>query len=141
MHFANTVKIRRPVHDVFAYLADFGNIPKWNYAISDSRQSPGPTGVGTTIRQTRTVPSYSEESLEVTEFVPDQRIALRGTLGPFDGVMRYELEPTDDGTRLTTAADLEAGGLLALAGPLAAGRVREAVAQNLHVLKGLLESD
>jgi uncharacterized protein YndB with AHSA1/START domain len=139
LHFANTILIRRPVSDVFGYLADFSNIPKWNYAIEESRQSPGPTRIGTTIHQTRSVPSRSEETLRVTEFVPDRTITLGGTLGPFEGVMRYELEPTAEGTRLTNSADLRAGGLLGLAAPLAAGRVSNAVAENLDVLKRLLE--
>jgi hypothetical protein len=128
------------VGDVFGYLADFRNIPKWNYAIEDSRQSPGPTRVGTTIHQTRSLPSRSEETLQVAELVPDRAITLDGTLGPFEGVMRYELEPTLEGTRLTNSADLRAGGLLGLAAPLAVGRVSNAVAENLAVLKRLLES-
>lgn len=126
--------------EVFGYLADFSNIPKWNYAIDKSRQSPGPTRVGTTVHQTRSVPSRSEETLRVTEFVADRTITLDGTLGPFEGVMRYELEPTAEGTHLTNSADLRAGGLLGLAAPLAAGRVSNAVAENLDVLKRLLES-
>ena len=60
--------------------------------------------------------------------------------GPFAGVMRYEVEPTAEGTRLTNSADLRASGLLAVAAPLATGRVRTAVADNLAVLKRLLES-
>ena len=140
MHFANTIEIRRPVRDVFGYLADFSNIPKWNYAIEESRQSAGPSRVGTTIHQTRSIPSRGEETLRVTEFVPNRAITLDGTLGPFEGVMRYELEPTLEGTRLTNSADLRAGGLLGMAAPLAAGRVRNAVAENLAVLKRLLES-
>jgi len=29
--FQNTVTIARPANEVFAFLADFGNIPAWNY--------------------------------------------------------------------------------------------------------------
>lgn len=140
MQFSNTIVIRRPVSEVFAYLAAFGNIPEWNHAIEASSQSPGPTRVGTIIHQTRSLPSRSAETLRVTEFVQDRVIALDGSLGPFDGVMRYELEATPEGTRLTNSADLRAGGLLGLAAPLAAGRVSGAVAQNLSVLKRILES-
>ena len=28
--FENSVIIRRPIKDVFAFLSDFGTIPKWN---------------------------------------------------------------------------------------------------------------
>jgi len=45
---------------VFGYLADFSNIPKWNYAIEESRQSRGPKRVVTTIHQTRSIPRLSK---------------------------------------------------------------------------------
>jgi hypothetical protein len=45
--FENTVTIRRPVADVFAFLADFENVPAWNYAIVETRKvAPGPVGWG-----------------------------------------------------------------------------------------------
>ena len=35
--------VARPADEVFAFLADFGNIPAWNYAIARTVQtSPGP---------------------------------------------------------------------------------------------------
>jgi uncharacterized protein YndB with AHSA1/START domain len=67
MDFRNTVTIRRPVEDVFAYLADFGNVLEWNHAIeSTTKTSSGPVGVGSTYRQIRSEPSRSEEGFEVT---------------------------------------------------------------------------
>ncbi len=141
MEFANTVTIERPVDDVFQFLADFENVPKWNYAIVETRKtSPGPVGVGVTYRQLRSVPSTSEERFEVTAFEPDRRLAIRGDLGPLQGTLTYELEPAGNGTRLTNTADLQARGLARLAAPLAIGRIRDAVAANLEKLKELLES-
>ena len=44
--FENTVTIQRPAEEVFAFLADFENIPMWNYAIEEtSKASAGPVGV------------------------------------------------------------------------------------------------
>jgi uncharacterized protein YndB with AHSA1/START domain len=141
MRFENAVVIDRPAREVFAFLADLENVPRWNYAIeSTSKTSDGPVRVGTTYRQVRTLPSRSEESLEVTELEPDRRLAVRGDLGPFAGTLTYVLEETDGRTRLVNTADLEARGVMRLAAPLAAGRVREAVAANLGELKRLLES-
>ena len=69
--FQNTVTIARSANEVFAFLADFGNIPAWNYAIARTVQtSPGQPGVGATYRQTRTTPRSSEKGFEVTDFVP-----------------------------------------------------------------------
>jgi polyketide cyclase/dehydrase/lipid transport protein len=67
--FENTVLIARPIEDVFAFLSDLENIPKWNYAIVETRKiSEGPVGVGTTYHQVRSVPGRSEERLEITTY-------------------------------------------------------------------------
>jgi uncharacterized protein YndB with AHSA1/START domain len=140
--FKNTVTIRRPVQDVFAFLADFQNIPTWNYAIMQTRKtSPGPVGVGTTYRQIRSIPRRSEEGFEVTAFEPTSRLEIHGDIGPFTATSSYLLTPIGDGTRLTNAVDLQpASGALRLLAPLAASRVKTAVAANLDTLKQILET-
>ena len=141
MEFANSIEIDRPAHDVFRFLANFENVPRWNYAIEETRKtSEGPVGVGATYRQLRSVPRASEEVFEVTVYEPDSRLSIRGDLGPLKGTVTYELEPAGDATRLTNTADLQGRGLAKLAAPLAVGRIREAVAENLVTLKELLES-
>ena len=140
--FHNTITIARPTDEVFAFLADFGNIPAWNYAITRTVQtSPGPAGVGATYRQTRTIPRRSEEAFEVTHFVPPSRLAIQGQIGPFRATSSYLLQPTAGGTRLTNSVELEpSSALLRPIGPLAVPRVKAAVARNLGTLKQLLES-
>ena len=142
MDFENTVTIDRAVKDVFAFLANFENVPRWNYAIVETRQtSDGAVGVGTNYRQVRSVPSRSEEIFEVTEFEPNRRLAIRGGFGPLEGTMVYELDAEDGSTRVTNSAQLEGRGLAKLAAPLASRRIAEAVSQNLNTLKRLLESE
>jgi uncharacterized membrane protein len=36
--FENTVRIRRPTAEVFAFLSDFESIPKWNCAIVETHK-------------------------------------------------------------------------------------------------------
>ena len=142
MHaFDNTVTIARPAGEVFAFLADFQNVPRWNYAIEQTRKlSPGPVRVGTAYRQTRTIPRRSEEGFEVTVFEPPSRLAIHGRIGPFQATARYLLEPVAGGTRLTNHVELEpSSALLRLVGPLAVPSVKAAVARNLTALKELLE--
>jgi uncharacterized protein YndB with AHSA1/START domain len=139
IHFENTVTIRRPVDVVFDFVADFENTPRWNYHRLN-REIRGRTGSrGTRYRQVRSTPRRSEESLEVTEYEPNRLVAVQGTLGPFDAVMTYRFEPDGDSTRLTNTAHLTAHGALRFAAPLAAGRIRGAVAANLGKLKEFLE--
>jgi len=140
--FQNTVTIRRPIEDVFGFLADFENIPTWNYAIlRTSKTSPGPVGVGTTYRQIRSLPSRTEEGFEVTVFQPTSRLEIHGEIGPFTATISYLLAPLGDATRLTNTVDLKpASGALRLLAPLAAPRVKTAVAANLDALRQLLET-
>ena len=139
--FHNTVTIARPTDEVFAFLADFGNIPAWNYAIARTVQtSPGQAGVGATYRQTRTIPRRSEEGFQVTEFEPPSRLAIKGDIGPFDASSSYLVEPTATGTRLTNEIELQpTSALMRPLAPVAVPRVKAAVARNLNTLKQILE--
>jgi len=142
MQFSNTVAINRRRDEVFAYLSDFENIPAWNYAIDRTRQiGTGPVGVGTRYTQTRTLPRPSDETFEVVTFAPPDRLAIRGTLGPFQADSEYLLEDAGGTTILTNSMTLEASGLMRLAASLAGSRVQKAVAENLQALKVLLERD
>jgi hypothetical protein len=72
---------------------------------------------------------------------PSSRLEVHGDIGVFTATISYLLAPTDDGTRLTNVVDLEsASGALRLLAPLAASRVKTAVAANLDTLKQLLET-
>jgi uncharacterized protein YndB with AHSA1/START domain len=139
--FENPMTIRRPIEDVFAFLADFENLPSWNYAILETNKtSPGPVGVGTTYRQIRSVPRRSAEGFEVTVFEPVSRLEIQGEIGPFRAKVTYVLEPDGDGTRLTNTMDLEPSSpALRLVASLAASGVKAAVAANLDTLKDILE--
>jgi Polyketide cyclase / dehydrase and lipid transport len=140
--FENTVMIRRPVQDVFAFLADFENIPTWNYAIVETKKtSPGPVGPGSTYRQIRSVPRRSEEGFEVTVFEPTSRLEIHGDIGPFTATIGYLLASEGNGTSLTNVVDLEPpAGPLRLLAPLATSRVKTAVAANLDKLRQILET-
>jgi hypothetical protein len=141
--FQNTVTIRRSVEDVFAFLAEFENIPTWNYAIVETKKtSPGPVGVGTTYRQIRSIPDRKEEGFEVTAFEPASRLEVHGDIGRFIATINYQLTPVGDGTRLTNTVELKpSSGALRLFASLAASRVKPSVAANLEKLKQVLERD
>jgi uncharacterized protein YndB with AHSA1/START domain len=138
--FENTVMIRRPTAEVFAFLADFENIPKWNHAIVETHKiSEGPVGVGTMYQQVRSVPRRSDEHFEVTAYNPPRQVEIRGQIGPFPSRLSYALDAIPEGTRVTNAVELELRGPGRLLGPVAVPRVRDAVAANLQKLKELLE--
>ncbi len=140
MKFTNTITIGRQPAMVFAYLADLENLPRWNYAISRTRKvTPGPVGVGTRYRQTRTIPVHTEEIVEVTGFDPDRQLSIGGSLASLPAEVSYTLRPEGDATILINTVELQPPGPLRLLGPLATHQIKSAVADNLGVLKHTLE--
>jgi uncharacterized protein YndB with AHSA1/START domain len=138
--FTNTITIGRQPAEVFAFLARFENVPRWNHAIAETRRVTGtPVGVGSRYVQTRTVPTRTEETFEVIGFEPDRSLAVRGSFGRFPADIAYVLEPVDAGTRLVNDVELTPGGLLSAVAPLVRSRVKAAVAANLEELKHVLE--
>jgi uncharacterized protein YndB with AHSA1/START domain len=141
MRFANTITIARPVGEVFSYLAQFENIPQWNYAISRTRKvTSGPVGVGSRYVQQRTVPNTSEESFEVVTYEPDRALSIKGTFGPLPAEATYVTESAGDATVLTNTMEIEPRGLVRALAPLATRRIKAAVAANLDRLKQILET-
>lgn len=79
----NTVTIARPASDVFAFLADGTNNPRWRSAVVEISLKSG-KGKGAIYQQSvkgpfgRRVPADYEK----TDFVPHTRIAFRAIAGP-----------------------------------------------------------
>ena len=137
MHFTNTLIIDRPVADTFAFISDFENMPKWNYVVAETtNESPPGRGAGTIYRQRRRT---DEQRFVVTDFEPDQLVAVRTLRPGRDLQMRFTFEPDGGGTRLTDDWTLDTG-LPWWLDRISASRVSSAVQANLAKLKELLET-
>jgi hypothetical protein len=62
-----------------------------------------------------------------------------GILASFRAHLTYELSPTATGIRLTNSVELDSRGPLGLFGGLLTGRIQASVAENLGVLRTVLE--
>ncbi|HET7088850.1 MAG TPA: SRPBCC family protein [Anaerolineae bacterium] len=135
--FSNNLIIGRPINEVFRFVADFENMPKWNYYVVEvNKVTTSPIGVGTVFRQVR---KTDTQRYKIVEFEPNRKVVVE-TLPPAPALqMRFTFEPAGGGTRLTDEWELK-GGLIGLFGSFAAGRVKAAVAENLAKLKQLLET-
>jgi len=136
--FEHTIRINRPIAEVFAFLADFENLPKWNYYVLDVRKlSDGPSGIGTTYHQVR---KTDAQDFHITELAPNHTVAVQTVPPSSPGLeMRFTLSEEGCTTRLSDAWKLDTG-WPALLERLGARRVQSAVAENLAKLKELLEA-
>jgi uncharacterized membrane protein len=137
LEFENTIPIERPIDEVFAFLSDFENIPKWNYYVLEVRQlSESPIGIGTTYHQLR---KTDQQDFRIVEFEANNTVAVK-TLPQSSPSFerRFTLYEEGDTTRIRDQWKLDTG-RPALLERLARTRVKSAVAENLSKLKELLE--
>ena len=137
LEFENTIPIDRPIDELFVFLSDFENIPKWNYYVLEERQlSESPIGIGTTYHQVR---KTDEQDFRIIEFEPNHSVAVK-TLPQSSPSFkrRFTLYEEGDTTQIRDQWKLDTG-RAALLERLARGRVKSAVAEDLAKLKELLE--
>jgi uncharacterized membrane protein len=135
--FENSIVIRQPLGKVFTFVANFENIPLWNYYVREVRQlTDGPIETGTTYHQIRKV---DEQRYYVKEYDPRKHIVVQTLPGESPAFIRdMRFEQTRHGTRIIDHWQLDLGrsNLLHM---LAQGKVKNAVKENLGKLKDLLE--
>lgn len=106
----NRVEINRPPAEVFKFIADLSNEPRYVPNVLETEKiSDGPTGVGTKYREVtrvmlgrRAVATY-----EITQFDPPTTFAFRGTSGRSRFRGKWVLEATDGGTSAKFTAEAQ----------------------------------
>lgn len=138
LEFENTITINRPVGEVFEFVADPQNFPRWNYyVLTVSKLSNGPIGVGTAYHQVR---KTDQQDFRITEFERNRRMALKTSPQSTPQLeMQLTFQERAGATQVSDVWKLDTG-LPAPLEWLGTGRVRAAVAENLAKLKQLLEA-
>jgi hypothetical protein len=139
--FHTSVRIMRPAHELFAYVADPVQFPHWNSAVGSVRStSPHPGEVGSTFLMHRELPSGpAENELEILERTPPAVFAIRTTSGPTPFLYRYRFIADGPATILELDGTVDVAGAAALLGPLAVRAIKRGVDANLATLKRLQE--
>ena len=135
--------IARPVEDVFDFVADERNEPKYNpRMVRAEKMTPGPVAKGT--RWSATVESRGQRpvdmEMEVTDYTRPTRLGstTRMSTAEIRGAVTFEPDPA--GTRMRWSWQLQPKGMLKLMGPLIARLGRRQEAQIWTGLKRYMES-
>lgn len=137
-----TVDIERPAAEVFAYLADMENNPRWQRGQQACTwTSEPPLRLGSTYDQrARFLGRDIVSSFEVVEFDPDRRIRITSTSGTMPIDVTRSVEPISDRScRVGAVVKGTAPAPLRLLGPLLDRLVRRSVDGDYARLKQLLE--
>jgi carbon monoxide dehydrogenase subunit G len=143
--FEATVVIDRPIEEVFAFLADGENDPKFSPRVQEiARTTDGPPGVGTVYASTvKDAGMTTKREFELTEFQAPTRIrwterSKNMVTAPEGG---YDLAPEGTGTRVTIYNVLQGNGLLGkLIEPLALRSARKGADDFGRSIKAAVEA-
>lgn len=128
-HIEGAILIHRPVEDVFDFVADERNEPRYNAQMLRAEQtSVGPIGRGTRFRAESTVRGRTVPmTIEFTAYERPHRLASFTHLSAMDiqGILTFD--PVPEGTQMRWSWNLEPRGMLKLVTPLVAlmGRRQE----------------
>jgi len=134
VHAEVVIDIDRSPEDVYAYLTDVSNLPKWQSGVYSARRE------GSQIHESRHMLGRElSTTLEIEEENPPRVFALRAVNSPVPFSVRHELEPSGGGTRLTVTGEGDAGMLPGFAAGIMARRAEKQFRKDFERLKRLLE--
>ncbi|HKU10778.1 MAG TPA: SRPBCC family protein [Sinomonas sp.] len=138
-----SILIRRPVEEVFDFVADERNEPSYNPQMrSVEKTTPGPIGVGTLWHVVTTSGKRATPfELEVTGYTWPSRLGSMARMSTADisGALTFATDP--DGTVMSWSWDLRPKGMLKLVSPLFAAVGRRQEQRIWSSLKAHLEAD
>jgi ligand-binding SRPBCC domain-containing protein len=136
-----SVRIERPIEDVFAFVSDPTLFPSWNSAVRTVSPTSAATGApGSIYSMARQLPGgRAENELEVYARADPHEFGVRTTSGPTPFAHRYRFAADGADTVVHLDAAVELPVIAALFGPLAARGVKRGVDTNFAALKRALE--
>jgi ligand-binding SRPBCC domain-containing protein len=143
MRVEESIKINRPLEEVFNYVSDVGNFPEWTAHTLEVRKDPAgpPQQSDRFTLAIKSVGRRFETPYERTSYEPNRRYTDRAVGGPIPNQRwDYTFQEVPGGTRLTRAVEAEPAGLLKLLEPLQRRTVQRQLRTDLKTLKDVLEA-
>lgn len=138
-----SIEISRTVKEVYDYIVNFENAPKWQPAVIEvKRLTEGPIRVGTQFREVAKMMGLRINTIcEITELEANKKFAFKGTsTGPLEYEASYTLEPSGNATRLNIVGKMRTKGFWKLLEPIFKGEVKKESRQELLSMKRAIET-
>lgn len=135
-----SILINKPADEVFNFVTAEGNYTKFQAGVVDVIESGPRNTVGSQFTEVRKFMGQEmRTTLEITEFVPNQKWAAKVIKGPVPYNVTVTYERSDGGTKYTTLVEGEPTGFFKIAENLVAGQLEKSLAEDELKLKELLE--
>ncbi len=135
------IDIARPTSDVFAYISNFANNPKWQGGMMEAYfTTDPPVRVGSEYTQVARFLGRNIESIfKVIEYEPGRLVRATTIKSTFPITFTRMVEPGGSGSIVTAIVEGDASGLFKLAEPLLAKKVKSSIEKDYAILKSMLE--
>lgn len=142
---SGSTSIARPPAEVFAFIADVRNDPRWHTDVLAAKLVHGSNVEMHSMFEidTKPVMGVSGGTVEISEYQPPIRVVFDVRMGRLQPTTTFTLVPEPMGCRVTRRIDMEPHGLMRAMAPFMGGMMRkrnDAFLANLrHVLEDKLE--
>jgi uncharacterized membrane protein len=131
------VTIDTPVAEVFAYVTDVRNVPKWQ----ESAESAEWIEEGRRFRERRSFMGRTAEiELEVTAQEPERRFDVGAVKAPVEFAIHHSFEGVDGGTVVHVHGEAKLSGALRFAAGMAKRQAEGQLRKDFERLKAVLEA-
>lgn len=141
-HFEHTVEIARPVREVFAFVTEPLNYPRWQPSLVEVHpHRRGSLRPGTEVTEVRRFLGREMETVfTCTRCEPPELVTIESPDGPVPFRATFALAPAGRATCFTWSLETR-GAVARLAGPVGARATRGELERNATRLKALLEGE
>ena len=142
MKMSNSIVIRRPLEEVFAFMSNIEHEPQWRPNVMEVKVTSGlPLRQGSTyLYVVKMMNRQMRTEGKITAFEPNRGWSFEGALGTSSVKGNVAFEPANEGTKVTLGGETTLRGLLNLFAPIMRGMMGRQVSGDLQNLKKLLES-
>ena len=134
--------INRPPADVFSYISNFENNPKWQGGMVDAWfTTDPPLRIGSTYSQIAVFLGRSIEStFKVTDYQAGRLVKASSEVSTFPITFTRIVAAENGGSRVTAIVEGDASGIFKLAEPLLVNKVKKSIHKDYANLKKILEN-
>ena len=147
MHGTADIVVDRPVGDVLQFISNIQNLGSWGRDMSELVQTAqGECGVDSTFASKYAYRGKRNDvDYKVTAFAPESQFGCEASGGPFPFMFAFDLEPSDEATRVTSSVDAGPANIatkviFGVAGPFLRKAMSKHLQEDLNRLKSDLET-
>ena len=132
--------INRSVAEVFGYVTNPANIPRWRADVLGINGADGSVAAGSQFEELVNFMGRKTYTMRVIEYQPHRRAVIQAIAGPgVSPTQTFEFEPFESGTRFSVCAQVRTTGVFRLMEPMMLGMFKKIWGQYLVNLKQILE--